>query len=92
MSGAEVDERVSPRTEAGRRLFTDNEPMDMWESDGVTPEDIAAIEAQAIALDRAELAAAVEDLEAFDGYPGPRVEKAAVLALIEGEKGADHAD
>ncbi len=40
--------RPVPRTRAGRRLFTDEYPMDMWESDGVTPEDIIAIENEAI--------------------------------------------
>jgi hypothetical protein len=34
-------------TKAGRRLFTDNEPMDMTESDGVTWGDVIAIEAEA---------------------------------------------
>ena len=47
---------TTPTTEAGRRLFTDVDPMDMWESTGVTPDDIAAIEAEAVAADRARLA------------------------------------
>lgn len=34
-------------TEAARRLFTDVDPMDMWESNGVTPADIIAVEAEA---------------------------------------------
>ena len=36
-----------PSTETGKRLFTDIEPMDMWESSGVTPADICAIEDEA---------------------------------------------
>ena len=44
-----------PQTKAGRALFTDVEPMDMWESDGVTPGDIAAIEQEAAAAERARL-------------------------------------
>ncbi len=37
---------TEPTTEAGRRLFTDMEPMDMWEST-VTPADVLAIESEA---------------------------------------------
>src|SRR3990170_1731595 len=51
-----------PRTETGKRLFTDNDPMDMWESDGVTPDDIAAVEDEAVAAERARLVAGVEKL------------------------------
>ena len=43
-------------TEAGRRLFTDVDPMDMWESNGVTPADIAAIEAEAREQERERIA------------------------------------
>ena len=52
----------APRTETGKRLFTDNDPMDMWESDGVTPDDIAAVEDEAVAAERARLVAGVEKL------------------------------
>jgi len=44
--------RAVPRTQAGRRLFTDQYPMDMWESDGVLPEDIVAVENEAAAAER----------------------------------------
>jgi hypothetical protein len=37
---------TEPMTQAGRKLFTDMEPMDMWEST-VTPEDIVAVENEA---------------------------------------------
>jgi hypothetical protein len=85
-----------PRTPTGRHLFTDVEPMDMWESDGVTPADILAIEAEAVADLRAELAAAVRGL-AGTGMRGSgwganaehivwtgddQVSRAAVLALL----------
>ena len=53
---------TEPLTEAGRALFTDVEPMDMWESDGVTPGDIAAIEQEAAAAERARIAKAVSRL------------------------------
>lgn len=48
--------RGAPRTKAGVRLFTDMEPMDMLESDGVTPEDILAVEGETLAevLDEVE--------------------------------------
>ena len=128
---AEVDERVSPRTEAGREFHDElHAPGGAYEQ--VTGNArcgtlgcgslgyIAAIEAEAIALDRAELAAAVraemseerhrlvkrasgEVVCECGGYSGPAAGAgpatawrehliAAVLALIEGEKGADHAD
>ena len=44
-------DKKAPITKAGRRLFTDNEPMDMYESDGVTWEDVCAIEAEVLAAD-----------------------------------------
>jgi hypothetical protein len=48
-----------PSTPTGRQLFTDMEPMDLWESDGVLPEDIIAIETEAAAAERARHAALV---------------------------------
>lgn len=45
----QTDQPREPQTKAGRRLFTDQEPMDMPESDGVTWEDVLAIEAEAAA-------------------------------------------
>ena len=53
---------TTPTTAAGRRLFTDIEPMDMFESDGVTWTDVLAIEAEAAAAERARIRAAVEGL------------------------------
>jgi hypothetical protein len=53
---------TAPRTKAGRRLFTDMDPMDMLESHGVTPADITAIEAEAVAAYVADLRAKVEGL------------------------------
>ncbi len=40
-------DRPMPMTETGRKLFTDVAPMDMWESNGVTPDDICEVERQA---------------------------------------------
>lgn len=37
----------APATRAGRALFADMEPGDLWESDGVTPDDIADVEREA---------------------------------------------
>ena len=68
---------TEPLTEAGRALFTDVEPMDMWESDGVTPGDIAAIEQEAAAAERARIAKAVSRLEVPPPDPAETPEQAA---------------
>ena len=36
-----------PRTPTGVKLFTDVDPLDMWESNGVTQEDVRAVEREA---------------------------------------------
>ena len=61
---------TEPRTEAGRRLFTDNDPMDMLESNGVTWADVVAIEAEALALSEVLVAAEpwVEDYSEAEVY------------------------
>lgn len=77
-----------PSTAAGRALFTDMEPMDMLESDGVRPEDIVGIEAEAVAAYRADLAAKVRGLihelwiDDDEDWPW---DLRRVLAFIEGE-------
>lgn len=53
-----------PRTEAGRRLFTDNEPLDMLESNGVTWADVVAIEGEAATLIGNGIDAAWREVEA----------------------------
>lgn len=62
----------APRTAAGRRLFTDNEPMDMYESDGVTWEDVVAIEAEAAEQSVPPLDGLRAELELMEsvGWPG----------------------
>lgn len=91
---AEVDERV-PRTEAGRGTLELNpeRAIEFWP---VLHIAIAAIEAEAIALRDAELAAAVrEHNQGKTLHPEMTVDcvaRAAVLRFIEGKKGADHAD
>jgi hypothetical protein len=78
---------TEPTTEAGRRLFTDNEPMDMLESDGVTWDDILAIEAQARADALREAAERVRALPLQDApawYSHEyAVREADVLAILE---------
>ena len=74
---------AAPATEAGRRLFTDNEPMDMWESDGVTWEDITAVEAEARAAARKEvLDEAKELLDSVDDGPNPRSRFRRILEVL----------
>ncbi len=53
----------TPATEAGRRLFTDNEPMDMMESNGVTWDDILAIEAEARAYSMSAIVSRTDEEE-----------------------------
>lgn len=74
-------------TKAGLALFTDMEPMDMWESNGVTPKDIALVEAEAVRGERARLAAAVRGLPFWESdYEQGEMDirRADVLALLEG--------
>lgn len=118
---AEVDERVSPRTEAGKRRVSPpctcgfiasydyDHSLTCGSRRGVPLTDILAIEDEAIATREAELREAVRrDLPHFESCilerqlthdEGERLldgesfncdcPRAAVLALIEGEKGAD---
>ncbi len=60
---------TGPTTEAGRRLFTDNEPMDMLESDAVTWGDVLAIEAEARADALREVRARLLDLQDWLMHP-----------------------
>jgi hypothetical protein len=79
-----------PTTPTGRRLFTDNEPMDMMESDGVLWEDIVAIEAEARADALREAAERVLALDALDGPRSMDDYHDAVLAILAERAGHEH--
>lgn len=75
-----TDQPREPQTKSGRRLFTDQEPMDMLESDGVTWEDVLAIEAGAAA-----------DALRATGDPRPFSERDAEVAAHAWQAGYDSA-
>lgn len=70
--------RETPRTEAGRRLFTDVDPGDMWEST-ITVEDILIVEAEMRRTVLDEVEARVRALDLYSSYSATQV---AVLDLI----------
>ncbi|MBE3070957.1 MAG: hypothetical protein IMZ66_12045 [Planctomycetes bacterium] len=76
---------MTPSTAAGRALFSDVDPMDMWESDGVTPEDICRVEAEAVTSERERIRSGVQALIRWHvgNHPVPAVPLAAVLDIIE---------
>ena len=76
-----------PTTAAGRALFTDQDPMDMWESDGVTPADIVRVEADARAAALADVRREVEALPWHNHTPDAdalaRLAPKAILAILD---------
>jgi hypothetical protein len=92
-----------PQTPTGIKLFTDIDPLDMWESNGVTQEDVRAVELEAAsetdfaaavgaAVERAELAeSAAYGFEADLHTAEAQLEQAASreAALVEAARKLD---
>ena len=84
-SGGEAMTTREPRTVKGRGLFTNMEPMDMYESNGVMPDDIIAVEEEMRGMVNAEWKAGENKVWHYEGAcaPPPAEAVEALRALVD---------